>query len=451
MLTIKIRHRPGKLEKGFTIVALIFFSGAFIPLIRQLSGFQFSVERGDIVSQAVFLGIELITFSLLVPRWKSAWRVGTRNLPLLLLILYAFASVFWSVNFSVSFRRGVAMLGTALFGVYLVTRYSMRDQMQLLVWSLAIAALLSLAAAIVTPSLGITSGTANTGSWRGIFTQKNTLGRMMGLSAILSFAIAITERRYRYWLLFGLSIGLVVMARSVTPLLSALITLPLIPLYSFIRHRWPPMMIIPAVIVMIFLGMTIVAIITANLDFFFGLLGKDLTLTGRTKLWSTVWGIGNETNFHRWFGYGYSGFWLGADGESARVWRVITWKPKHAHNGFLDIWLDLGFVGLVLFGITLLLAVIRSIRRIGEAHRAEDIWPFLFLVYFLIVNVTQGVVMRPNNLFWTLFVSIALVLSPGHKRIRFFQHKVSRVSTRETRSVPIQSATHNPCIHQIRT
>ncbi len=409
---VKVQNRPSKLEKGFAVIAIIFFSGAFIPLLRQLSGFEFSAERGDIVSQAVFLSIELITFFLLALRWKLAWRVGTQNLPLLLLIIYAFASIFWSANFSVSFRRGIAMLGTALFGIYLVTRYSVREQIQLLVWGLTIAATLSLAAAVMIPSLGITPDGPNMGNWRGIFTQKNTLGRMMGLNAVLSFAIASTEHRYRYWLLFSLSVGLIILARSTTPLLSLLAAVLLISLYSFIYRRWPRMMIVPVIIVILFLGMVGFATITANLDFLFGILGKDMTLTGRTQLWSTVWEIATETDFHRWFGFGYSGFWLGTNGDSARIWHIFTWKPNHAHNGLLDIWLDLGFVGVALFNITLLSAVIRSIQRIGELHRAENIWPFLFLVYFLIVNITQGVVMRPNNLFWVLFVIVVLTLSP---------------------------------------
>ena len=39
-----------------------------------------------------------------------------------------------------------------------------------------------------------------------------------------------------------------------------------------------------------------------------------MTLTGRTELWATVIEMIRE---HPWFGYGYSGFWLGWDGESA--------------------------------------------------------------------------------------------------------------------------------------
>ena len=312
------------------------------------------------------------------------------------------------------------MLGTTLFGLYFACRYSLREQMHLLVLSLGIAAILTLSVAILVPSLGITGGEANVGSWRGIYAQKNVLGRMMGMSAVLSFAIATTEsrHRHRYWLLFALSVSLIILARSVTPLISLLTVLLLISLYRFLRNRWPPKLLIPAILTMTLIGASSAAIVVTNLETFFGALGKDLTLTGRTKLWFTVMEIGNESAFHRWFGYGYNGFWLDGQGDSARVWSVITWMPDHAHNGLLDIWLDLGLIGATLFVIVTFVAFTRSVFRLGHADAAEKIWPFLFLTYFIVLNSTQGIIMRPNNLFWVLFLSIVWTLSPLRKRIR---------------------------------
>jgi len=46
-------------------------------------------------------------------------------------------------------------------------------------------------------------------------------------------------------------------------------------------------------------------------------LGRDVTLTGRTSIWAVVL---DKISKHPWLGYGYKGFWLGMEGESADVW-----------------------------------------------------------------------------------------------------------------------------------
>ncbi len=117
LLTIQVRGRPGKGERAFAVIALFFYSGALVPLLRQIGGFQFDVATGDIVSQLIFLTIEVITFMLLLPHWRRVLSVATRNVPLLLLIVFAVVSIYWSQDFDVSFRRGAALLGSTLMGV----------------------------------------------------------------------------------------------------------------------------------------------------------------------------------------------------------------------------------------------------------------------------------------------------------------------------------------------
>jgi len=76
-------------------------------------------------------------------------------------------------------------------------------------------------------------------------------------------------------------------------------------------------------------------------------VGRDPTLTGRTALWGQLLG----TNTSPWFGVGYESFWLGERLE--RIWdnEKSQQRVNQAHNGYLEIFLNLGWVGVVLLGL----------------------------------------------------------------------------------------------------
>ena len=73
-------------------------------------------------------------------------------------------------------------------------------------------------------------------------------------------------------------------------------------------------------------------------------VGRDLTFTGRTTIWTHAIDAGMQ---HSMLGAGYRAFWTpeGASYVYARIWAVIG----NGHNGYLDVWLELGFIGLGLF------------------------------------------------------------------------------------------------------
>ena len=78
------------------------------------------------------------------------------------------------------------------------------------------------------------------------------------------------------------------------------------------------------------------------------LLHRDEGLTGRLNLWNAVL---LAISKRLWLGYGFNAFWQGMKGESGYVLTAVGWAPKYAHNGFLDLVLDLGLLGLLVFAI----------------------------------------------------------------------------------------------------
>src|SRR5207302_9875896 len=75
-------------------------------------------------------------------------------------------------------------------------------------------------------------------------------------------------------------------------------------------------------------------------------LDRDVTLTGRTTIWGASLILGMD---HPWIGHGFNAFWLGDEGSSGEVRKLAGWDVPSAHNGYLEIWLDLGICGLAAF------------------------------------------------------------------------------------------------------
>jgi exopolysaccharide production protein ExoQ len=401
----------GACEKSFAVLAIFLFSGALVPLLRLPSGPGVQLPEGDPVLWTMWLGLYGVASLLILVRWRRSIHVATRDKLLLLLIGIAMLSVLWSFAPQITLRREVALIGTSLFGVYLATRYSLDQFLQLLAWALGIAAVLSLIFALMLPSYGITSGAYGSESWQGVFGGgKNVLGRTMALSAVVFMLLALSTRKHRLvlWSGFVLSTGLLWMSNSVTSLISLFAILLLLPLYQALRWRYtlPVSLLILAVVA----GGIALTWLLANAEDVLGVLGRDPTLTHRTELWPAVIEMIRQ---HPWLGYGYGAFWLGWSGESAHVslWVLESGDPPilHAHNGFLDLWLDLGLLGLATFALGFSLAALRAVSWVRATRTATGLWPLLFLTFIFLYNFTESSILVHNNLFWVLYVAISML------------------------------------------
>jgi O-antigen ligase len=77
----------------------------------------------------------------------------------------------------------------------------------------------------------------------------------------------------------------------------------------------------------------------------------------------------------------------------------------HAHNGFLEIWLELGAAGLALFALSYL----RAWRRLwpllcaGQTDRVT--WMVFVLALILFYDLDENTLLIYNGLFWVLYVA----------------------------------------------
>lgn len=390
-------------ERCFTVVFLVLLTGAFVNLI--LTPEQI-LDPGEGMAGARYMWAAVYAGALLYGHryCRGSLKLLLNERPILLLVLLAIVSVIWSDSPATTFRRSIALVGTCLIALYFAARFKIREQLQLLGWAFGLCMIFSWVFGWL--HLGRSVDDLE-GAWYGIYTQKNELGAMMVLSVLLFVLWGQVRPRTRWvsWICAAASFALIVASSSVTALIALFVLLFAIPMIWVLRNsNRPGMLILISVIVVV--GIALWA--GVSLETATQAVGKDPTLTGRTDLWATSILMGLQ---RPWLGFGYSAFWLGANGQSAEVWRIVGWAVPSAHNGLLEIWLDLGAVGVLIavFGFGRYLR--KAIWLIRCTRTWEYAWPLLFLVFLFVLNLTASTFFGGNNIYWFLYVVIALNLS----------------------------------------
>jgi exopolysaccharide production protein ExoQ len=392
-------------EKAFTVAVLFFSTAAVLPLMASVHGHPLDPVRGDPTSERLWVLVYAVTLFLLVRRHTDVLWVLARNRALFALVALAIASTAWSGDPALTLRRSVALVLTTLFGVYVATSFP-RDQLAgLVAWTLAGVTVLSLVLAVVKPAYGLDylRGSA----WRGAFTTKNELGRIAALTLAVWLLRVLTLRGHLYVSLCVTGIAGLVLVRtsSRSALCVALLITSLIVLLPALRAHVS--IAVPAGAVLI--AGTVIATnwLVHHADAVLASFGSTPTLTGRSKIWSAVWDM---AQIHPLRGYGYDAFWRGLSGPSAYVWNTVGSTPPHAHNGFLDLWLALGLVGVVLFGASLSVNLARAVVEARRAWSFDAIFPFTALVFLVLFNISESTLLTRNSLFWILYVATAVQL-----------------------------------------
>jgi O-antigen ligase len=134
------------------------------------------------------------------------------------------------------------------------------------------------------------------------------------------------------------------------------------------------------------------------------LLGKDVTLTGRTKIWAAVIRLIAR---QPWLGYGYGAVWSDTSGRGPLAWivKLAGYTPDHAHNSWLEQWLGMGLVGLGAWVLCYLSALLRCLWAVFARRGA--LFAFPFLAVYSLMMLTESVAVAYNDLRWVLFVVVA--------------------------------------------
>lgn len=391
---------PRSVEKGFTVVCLLISTGV-LTLWRSSRPGQTEVGT-DPLLQVIWMGIYAVILFLLFVLRKSAVKIIGRDKFLWLLIGVTLFSTSWSTVPMITLRRSIALMGTTLFGIYIAMRFSIEEQLRLLAWTFGIAAVLSLVVAVAMPAYGVDYA----GAWQGIYNQKNVLGRLMVMSAVVFVLLALSSNKHRWiaYSLFVLSVGLVWQSTSKTALVNLVTILILLIFFRPLRLHYA--LAIPLSIFGILIIGSGASWLTLNWEILLASLGKNATLTGRTELWDSVLVmIGKQPLL----GYGYGGFWTnGWYGPAAYVWAHNIWLPKHAHNGVLNLCLDLGLLGLTVFLLQFMMTARRAVGWIRATKTATGFWPVMYVAFVFLFNQTESSLLNQNDIFFIVYAALSV-------------------------------------------
>jgi len=387
------------IEKSFHLSMLALIMGALIPLWQDMSGNPVDPYEGDGLTRGLLLaGYSLVLF-LLLRTPKRSLRAFLQSPALGLLLLWTGFSLAWTTTPEVTLRKVAAVFLTSLYGVYLALRFTPWKFLRLLGYTLLALLGASLLLIFLLPEWGV-MGYPHEGAWRGIFVHKNMLGRFASFGILVFLALLVSgEREERPLWLGGLFLSSILLlgSRSATSWILAVVVFMLalgLRLATSYRGLWPLFLFALPVA-----GGSAMAL-ASSYETILESLGRDVTLTGRVPLWLTLIPFIQE---RPWTGYGLGGFWLGWKGPSAYVWSQVGWNPPHGHNGYLDLWLDLGLVGFLLGLWILLSLLLQGVRQyLREGFSGMTLFLAGLGVFLAVYNLTESNFLRANNFYWLL-------------------------------------------------
>ena len=331
-------------------------------------------------------------------------------------------SSFWSKTPLLTLRAAIALTLISGFAVYFARKCNWQQIFKILRFNQMIIVFFSVFLGIFFPSL-----IQNEKGWGGAMGHPIDLGNMMALTSSLWLLNAIQNPKYR-WPSLGVGVLSIIIMQLANSAGAFVIFLSLT-VIVFIPSLFRKLNFFQAYILFTFI-LLIFAIpsiwLISNFDSTLSLLNKDVTFTGRVPLWNFL--IKNNIQERLWFGYGYSGFWQpwqGSDNPADSIFRLVGDWAVHAHNGFLDIILSVGLIGFMVFALSFIFNISRTIKLIISPRSPESILPLIILTYVFMSNLSHSPIIIPGYV-WFLYVLTTVRLQIDvTKQLR--NHRLRRV------------------------
>jgi exopolysaccharide production protein ExoQ len=345
----------------------------------------------DAAFYAILIASAFTVLNFRYGRVKSFLR---QNLPLLLFFAYCAISVLWSDYPFVALKRWCKSVGDLVMIMIVLTDLQPKQAFRQL-FKRAAFLLLPLSVLLIGcyPDLGTGYNPEDrTVMYFGVTTFKNMLGliaMVCGLFSLWQAVCAYEDRAMRnrrghmlaHSIVFIIAGWLIVQANSMTSLACLVLAgTVMILVGQRSASRWyagVPLIAAAALIV------PAIALFVDPLGPLLHSLGRNSTFTGRTLIWQAVLSLHTDP----WFGTGFESFWLGNRLE--RVWHMSVDRIQEAHNGYLELYLNLGWCGILLLGAFVVSGYARGIAAVRHDRQNGRI-RLAFLTATLIFSMTEA-------------------------------------------------------------
>ena len=364
----KLRRLPST-AAWIPIIWLALSGGRDLTSWLIIMGFDLgSSVHGNFVDSAITIALMVWSFAVLMKR-QFSWSIFvSRNKMLILVYLYLACSSFWAEFGSATLGRVIKDFGCALVGLVILTEASPIDALRIIFVRLSYFVLiLSIIFIKWFPKIGRGEWNAGDSFVQGVSTHKNSLGQLLLVYALILIAdiFALQQendpKQYRLhiWIrkgLIALALWLLLICDSMTSNICLVLGGVLFWATKMIAKLAQPRKVfnISVAGLLVVLALNNMFQISGNLMV---AVGRDPTMTGRSGIWAMV----KETKLKPMLGYGYWSYW-----ESQEALPVIEFNGGHlktVHNGYREMYLDGGMVGVALL---LLLVAGWSYRAISR-------------------------------------------------------------------------------------
>lgn len=409
-----IFFKNSKINARASISVFLFQCALFVSIFGFAIAERTSSD-GSFIRQLIWILFGLTAFIHIFRDYINSRRLNYNwgGGSILLLILYAFLSAAWSTDFSATIKRSmllliVLLLSVACFGENKKDNISLDRVLGLPIFILIA---LSILVTLIAPGSAITEI-----GWRGVTSHKNEIGQVI-VVALLTVIFGTSHKSAglvrRALLVLMLVVGLY-LSKSSTSLMAFAVAVAVTSGLSLaLSIRWVDKWIRPFLIIALLSTAAIhVAFLTDNLPAFgqingllFSSLGKSETLTGRTELWNLV--LSQSIYHNPLFGGGYGGFWNGPYSIAAYTTFRNGIYLGQAHNGYIDIYNDMGWLGLSLV-ILIIIRLFYNILRLMKRRRYE--WKLLLSISIaiLIANYAESTLMRTTQFLNIIFFATVI-------------------------------------------
>lgn len=420
----RLQVRYSTLADAFTLFGVLFYTqviGFFLRLgnVSTLDDAQQDLE-GNLANQVCGL------LTLLVPLFffirhkvflsKSFYR---QNLFFLLFLGCVAASISWSSEPMLSFKRFVALLSVVFFAGFIAWRYSIERIAFLFGCVIGAAALVGLIFAVIRPDIAFISGGIRDGAFRGVFAEKNAGARLNAIAILL--LLPMIRQRNPLAMLYGLfaliAIGLAQSATAIALIVAG--TASYAYFITLIRLRINRSLLAFTAATLVFF--VLCGVLYANYAMLLELVGRDPSLTDRTLIWELLQPL-IDAQFLK--GYGFGAFWASADADAFITrWGYIG----NAHSGYVETLLNGGLIQLIALLLMFAQTLSKRYRAITADRSARyQACALVIIGLFVVTNYVAYVIPNYRSGEFLIFCVLSLT---------FRHHLVAR-----TQPLPVASA-----------
>lgn len=392
----------------YTVGVLVLSTSAFLPL---LVSDPTDVSQGAPVMRAAWVLVYTITIVHLIQRQNQVLPLIRANKPLVFLVLFPFVSVLWSIDRSATLHAALTLSLSALVAIDLSVRYTLVRQIRLICIALALVVGMSVFVELLLP--GFIPGNEFQGSaWHGVLGTKNEFGRIVILWVSACLALPRQPRSAR---VAAIATGgvLAVLAQSAGAVGYLAVIVGLFMWLSVLK--WRPKQRKIAIVASTIAVLLMFGFVAQNFSKLTTLIGKDPSLSRRTDLWKMSLAAIQENPL---LGYGYGAFW-GKTSQPATLIREEVWnEAPHSHNGYIELALGLGLVGLGAYSLAFVTMARRSYLFYMDDQRSGGKWPLIYLAFVSVYQLTESGVFAGDTTVWIAFCCLAFSLPQvSHDRV----------------------------------